>query len=1336
MSASEAVMVAPEQCATAPKTLAAQHATSAKTSTTRLVLLAVLALAAATGAMFGAVVLGNQLTQELHPKGSSHLNSVTLVDSEDRAIATTAVESYVSLLDLPLLGTAELNKVDGITFRTHRGIEHRKVTGYTVTTETARVGDSEVKTPRLSLATSAPGATVEVSVRDNKAWLSEVEGGSSVVTAIDTGSQRRLADGGSCLESGACLYSRDELLRLDAASRRLEEGSFFARADVAAYQVELSGDVMESLENTLQATLDGTFSNGGHRLRLRFEEMAEGNRMLITNLTSGDSKLVTSEGTFVFSSSGRLLRCNERGFRDMANFDIEGVATALTFDAVEYGTTTAGFIPVEASSHECQRLTTKQANMSTPEALERFPLMATSFQQANQQDFQTVKDSFFKLESRRKLSASQGKIAAATERKVKAITARMDITNMIDLMTNPQSGRHMTMEELSHPNRMRVLSTARSRAHLPRKLFDKNYVTHFDLWLATRMADPTSIQGEYAWGMKPENDAFFADVTSADMGPELSMDLSGGFGIRKIFAEWSGWHYYGSVATPNCDGLSADECAAVTLFSSNKGTCAGGMNDLSGNTDNSIVSDFCEGADFDSGVGSGVLQETDFLYQDLKREFPFCTCYFDTYMQDKTQSWEQVQKKLGPLFCPGGMKKEELGLPVPPMGKPPRRLQEGRCDPREGRPETCCSDETLPCDVLTMECSRLTSELAMSYVDTLGYMGASCYQSGADMKLVDEDLVDDNPYIPTAATTMYASLNTVQKTRVVGYGGKGLPGGPPMGPPKWEGGPPEGKGGRGGMEKDPRRLKEKRGGMCDILKMECRGDPMCMCEMSRGECCDKGKEKGKEEKGGKEKDYLWKKFFAFNPELREGKERGTMYDGATGCILSESSEKKFVAYARCEGKKGCRYYDEPDKLDGRFFLGECPDPKKGGSVKPVLVSSGDKPKPEDPPAAPLPLPAAYAALLYKTRTDASVFDKEFAAAFQGTKMDEPSMMFYSLNRAPVYFSWKGADFVTTEGFALYTSETFPCVSSFVDEITDLQGQLTWITGHSLGGSAATLYAMTDYGNGATLVTFGALPTGHLGVSTATAFNFPCETYETNSCAGTGLPGAGAASSQATGVRYFHKFDPASGFYFNLMTLKHEVSGAYILYDTEDDDCTGVDTDLGTVAGNKVTPLTYFDPGVKKYDYDTDRDDLDDDEKSKLEFSLHKFLCTNYGVATHVASTDSSYYSYTTVVDPVPCKEALVSMAWAYIDSLPFVSSSVMPAEMWLPGETFLKCSADWIATVEAYTMTYFSSQLFEEHPVHTGLASDSQMVLFNFMFYAAFGLQWIHSAYPNYILVM
>merc|ERR1711988_1756180 len=149
----------------------------------------------------------------------------------------------------------------------------------------------------------------------------------------------------------------------------------------------------------------------------------------------------------------------------------------------------------------------------------------------------------------------------------------------------------------------------------------------------------------------------------------------------------------------------------------------------------------------------------------------------------------------------------------------------------------------------------------------------------------------------------------------------------------------------------------------------------------------------------------------------------------------------------------------------------------------------------------------------------------------------------------------------------------------------------------------------------------------------------------------------------------------------------------------------------------------------KNDYDTDKDDLGDDDKSKVEFDLRRFLCTNYGVATNVASAESSYYSYTTVMDPVPCKEALISMTWAYIESLPYVPSSAMPAEMWLPGETFLECSADWLATVEAYGMTYFSSQLFQENPIFEDVD-----LFFFLMFYGVFGLFWIHSSYPNYIL--
>merc|ERR1719230_2569793 len=107
------------------------------------------------------------------------------------------------------------------------------------------------------------------------------------------------------------------------------------------------------------------------------------------------------------------------------------------------------------------------------------------------------------------------------------------------------------------------------------------------------------------------------------------------------------------------------------------------------------------------------------------------------------------------------MEADELGIG--------RKLEAYECD--STLPSTCCKKDTRespgtpPCDILTLECSRLTAELAMSYVDTLDYMGASCFQSGANMKLVDEDLVEDNPYVPPAVSNIYVSpraANTAQ----------------------------------------------------------------------------------------------------------------------------------------------------------------------------------------------------------------------------------------------------------------------------------------------------------------------------------------------------------------------------------------------------------------------------------------------------------------------------------------------------------------------------------------------------------------------------------------------
>merc|ERR1711988_875645 len=136
---------------------------------------------------------------------------------------------------------------------------------------------------------------------------------------------------------------------------------------------------------------------------------------------------------------------------------------------------------------------------------------------------------------------------------------------------------------------------------------------------------------------------------------------------------------------------------------------------------------------------------------------------------------------------------------------------------------------------------------------------------------------------------------------------------------------------------------------------------------------------------------------------------------------------------------------------------------------------------EDPP---ITLPSASAAVLYKTKSAVNrrlgaeerrlpPADAEYVVSFQGTKFSEPSMLLYSQRKEPVFVNMSGYATVTTEGFAQYVSEIFPCMDSMLSTL----GVVPYITGHSLGGSAATLFALT-LGSPAykEVVTFGAMPT--------------------------------------------------------------------------------------------------------------------------------------------------------------------------------------------------------------------------------------------------------------------
>jgi hypothetical protein len=303
------------------------------------------------------------------------------------------------------------------------------------------------------------------------------------------------------------------------------------------------------------------------------------------------------------------------------------------------------------------------------------------------------------------------------------------------------------------------------------------------------------------------------------------------------------------------------------------------------------------------------------------------------------------------------------------------------------------------------------------------------------------------------------------------------------------------------------------------------------------------------------------------------------------------------------------------------------------------------------------------------------------ASFQGTKMHDASMLEYTYKRNPVYITSGGWATVTTEGYAMYFSQLATCMSS-------LSSTPTYITGHSLGGAAATMYAGM-LGTGA-LVTFGAPPTTYrsflvpglspptitdkLNVATfAKSFNFvPPDKY---------FPPMGS-------VRYFHKFDPIPSFYFSFGLWAHGTESAILLADVLDGECKSPKCGEGTAS------------------------------------KLSGWLCDGAGIATSATSTGPDYYSYTNMLNPLPCAEIILSIA-----SKMYPVTGTVGASPWETTESFEGCTESYIGSISAYFGIYLASDLVS---VRGDESKRDAMDVGTF--YAAWGLMWIHSAYANYCL--
>merc|ERR1712139_691954 len=127
-------------------------------------------------------------------------------------------------------------------------------------------------------------------------------------------------------------------------------------------------------------------------------------------------------------------------------------------------------------------------------------------------------------------------------------------------------------------------------------------------------------------------------------------------------------------------------------------------------------------------------------------------------------------------------------------------------------------------------------------------------------------------------------------------------------------------------------------------------------------------------------------------------------------------------------------------------------------------------------------------------------------------------------------------------------------------------------------------------------------------------------------------------------------------------------------------------------------------------------------------TLTNYLCTDFGVKTSAKAMGCDgmdYFSCTNMLNPLPCAEIILAQAY---DLYPAGSGDVLEVIPWYPGESFAGCMESYIGSISAYFGLYMASDLEELRP----LASRDGMEVA--IFYAAWGLMWIHSSYANYCL--
>jgi hypothetical protein len=365
----------------------------------------------------------------------------------------------------------------------------------------------------------------------------------------------------------------------------LSEGGFFARADVAAYQVELNGDdVMQYVPEPHSQTsfLEGTYVEGDSEMILRVQKSAHYTALYLENTTDGSAKLMTTNnGTFLFQG-GALSTCmadTPKQKKMLHLLDVDELKSGSTIPFASVSVTHGreskdGFIPnADLSSDDCLKFQISKTNFSDPHVSK--DLFGSGGARGNdaRKLFKRQRESMTPKVKRQmhhaEMLALMGDANNVRNKEIEHHRALKEIAKKeienrklvggggdymaIDSDASMENSTYLHYSDIdtymtSYKTKFDYTPYAMTFGGVDAAM--GTYVTHFDLWIATRLADPTFINQYYEM-LDEELGAISilaigtmdSDATMSGasyMSPSTVLSLSGTKGISVGFKVWSG----------------------------------------------------------------------------------------------------------------------------------------------------------------------------------------------------------------------------------------------------------------------------------------------------------------------------------------------------------------------------------------------------------------------------------------------------------------------------------------------------------------------------------------------------------------------------------------------------------------------------------------------------------------------------------------------------------------------------------------------------------------------------------------------------------------------------